>query len=159
MTRDFATPLRPMAGTASERTLARATGALRHSGEGLPVHGGDSGSAALPIFADSTGTRRRWFKVLGSVSGILLAGAAAVLAAGFVDGGTGYLPGLPGAPLPAKAAPAAAARAAPAAATSRPHPAPTQTACTPEPAGNSSALVSVTVAPTWTVTGIARPYR
>src|SRR5262245_3203455 len=55
-------------------------------------------AAADPIFVDGTGTRRRWFGIISAAGGVLLVLAIAMVVAGFVGGGTGHLPGLPGFP-------------------------------------------------------------
>lgn len=54
--------------------------------------------APRPVFVDSTGSRRRWFAILGVAGGALLMLVSAMLIAGFVGGGSGYLPGLPTVP-------------------------------------------------------------
>jgi hypothetical protein len=48
------------------------------------------------VFVDSTGSRRRFFALVGVVAGVLLTITTALLVAGFVGGTAGALPGLPG---------------------------------------------------------------
>jgi hypothetical protein len=48
-----------------------------------------------PVFVDSTGSRRRWFAILGVTSGVVLTLVSAMLIAGFLGGAGSHLPGLP----------------------------------------------------------------
>ena len=54
--------------------------------------------ARPPVFVDGSGTRRRWFVLLGAGTSVLVVLAGALVATGFYGGGSGYLPGLPGLP-------------------------------------------------------------
>ena len=58
----------------------------------------NSRRAPQPVFVDSTGRRRRLAAILGVAGAALLTLVSAMLVAGFIGGGSGYLPGLPNAP-------------------------------------------------------------
>ncbi len=107
--------------------------------------------AETPVFVDHSGTRRRWFAVLGVAGAGLLAIAVVLLVAGFLGGGPDRLPGLPG--LAGTGAPQAAAERMPtpspavsgrvprpgaSAPATAPHPGPTAAPSSPTPTPASS---------------------
>jgi hypothetical protein len=109
-----------------------------------------AGSTVRPVFLDSTGTRRRFFTLFGVVVGVLLTITTAMLAAGFVGGGSGVLPGLPGLSRPGLSRPGPAAGQTPAPGGTPPH------ASTP-PTARPTASPNLTAAPAPSGTGVASP--
>jgi hypothetical protein len=73
-----------------------------------------------PVFVDHSGTRRRWLTVFGVLTGAVLSLVTAVLVAGVLGGGPGYLPGLPGPAPDGGRAAGSAAPTGPTPGTSRP---------------------------------------
>ncbi len=117
-------------------------------------------SGAAPVFVDHTGARRRWFALLAVGSGALLSVVAVALAAAFLGGSGGALPGLPGpgnGAGPAVTTPAVTGgNPSGSAQTARPGTSSSGIRPSPTPAGNAGAGTTTGAVPTPGVTHHSR---